>query len=73
MIKFLLILIALFFVFGNLIRLLIKYAVIGFAHKHSKDSFSQAQGSSAQFKPNANNQGRKNKSGGDYIDYEIVK
>jgi hypothetical protein len=74
MFKFLITIAILIFVFGRLIKFLLKYAIIGFAQKQNYQS--QTYRKEGDIKVDSfNKKAKKNssKNDGDYIDYEIVK
>lgn len=76
--KFLIILFVVIFIFGRLFKFLLKYAIIGMAHKHTQNTSYQSNRKEGSIHIN-NNSGKENKNGGnanqggEYIDYEIVK
>lgn len=68
MFKFIIIVLVVLFLFGRIVKWLLKYALIGFVQQ-------QQYNQTKQNKNNFNkNEPIKNKDkGGDYIDYEVVK
>ncbi len=82
MFKFILILILVVFLAGRLFKFLLKYAFIGMAQKHAAGAFNQGNYNGSQNKntnassETANSKDKKfhsGRTGGDYIDYEVVK
>lgn len=74
MIKFLIILFVVLFILSKALRLLLKYAFIGFAHKHTGTQNFNATTHQNTPPQSGNNKSNKiNPNAGEYVDYEVVK